>query len=72
MDMTVHQLVEVEQILMVTQQEALHHEYPLVTRWSSEVHLSLMSYVYLCTMKMNTMDLLIQVFVFATSFLPLV
>ena len=45
MDMTVHQLVGVEQILMVTQQEALHHECPLETIWSNEVHLSLISYI---------------------------
>lgn len=31
MDMIVHQLVEVEQVLLVAEQEALHHEYPLET-----------------------------------------
>ena len=29
MDMTVHQLVEAEQVLLVAEQEALHHECPL-------------------------------------------
>ena len=33
MDMTAHQLVEVKQILVVTEQEALHHECPLVTTY---------------------------------------
>ena len=31
MDMIAHQLVEVEQILVVAEQAALHHEHPLVT-----------------------------------------
>ena len=31
MDMIVHQLVEAEQVLLVAEQEALHHECPLET-----------------------------------------